>query len=324
MMRGNSKMKNIMNVSLAMMAISTTSCAGLVKSEVKEHEGRIIEFKSDSNGFDTKSFFYEGEKEVIAFDSQFTPEIAKQSIAYLRKYTKKPISWLVITHPNPDKFNGASVFKQEGAKILASENTAKAIPDVHAYKEYYFVEMAKMFPKGQYPQPTLIDQTFIGKMDLVLQGGERIQFQELSHSGVSSTQTVAYIKTAQTLIVGDLIHNQAHAWLEGGIVKGKPTPNIEEWILDLQELESLYPKSTKVLGGRGVSLELKESVKEQTKYLRIARELVRQQLNEMDPKDSQFYKVLAQKFQKQFSNYTLPYMIEYGAYGLVQSELSVK
>jgi glyoxylase-like metal-dependent hydrolase (beta-lactamase superfamily II) len=230
----------------------------------------------------------------------------------------------VITHPNPDKFNGASVFKKEGAKILASENTAKAIPDVHAYKEYYFVEMAKMFPKGQYPQPTLIDQTFIGKMDLVLQGGERIQFQELSHAGVSSTQTVAYIKTAQTLIVGDLIHNQAHAWLEGGIVKGKPTPNIEEWILDLQELESLYPKSTNVLGGRGVSLKLKESVKEQTKYLRIARELVRQQLNEMDPKDSQFYKVLAQKFQKQFPNYTLPYMIEYGAYGLVQSELSVK
>ncbi|OYZ11329.1 MAG: hypothetical protein B7Y39_19465 [Bdellovibrio sp. 28-41-41] len=160
-------MKNLINVSLAMMAISVSGCA-MAPAKGIAHKGRIIEYKSGQEGFDTRTFFYEAENEVVAFDAQFTLELAKKSIAHLRTFTNKPISWLVITHPNPDKFNGASVFKDEGAKILSSKHTADAIPGVHAYKEYYFVEIAKMFKKGEYPQPSPIDQTFEEKMDLVL------------------------------------------------------------------------------------------------------------------------------------------------------------
>ena len=316
-----------MNVTLAMTAISTTACATSVKSN--SQKGRVIEFKSDASGFDTRTFFYEGKNEVIAFDAQFTPELAKQSIAYLRKYTNKPISWLIISHPNPDKFNGASVFKAEGSKILASKSTADAIPGVQAYKEYFFVEIAKMFKKGQYPQPTSVDQVFTGKMDLVLQGGERIELRELSNPGVSTTQTVSYVKSIKTLFVGDLIHNSVHAWLEGGIVNGKPTPAIEGWISDLKEMASLYPADSIVYGGRGISADLSSSVVSQINYLNRAVQLVDDQLKSMGSKASDFsgpnagqlYKILAEKFQQKFPNFELPYMIEYGAYGLVQSEL---
>ena len=321
-------MKTLINTSVAMMAISLSGCS-TVPAKAGTHQGRIIEFKSGPNGFDTRTFFYEGESEVVAFDSQFTPELAKQSIAHLRKFTIKPITWLIIIHPNPDKFNGASVFKDEGAKILASQATANAIPGVHAYKEYYFVEIAKMFKKGEYPQPTAVDQTFNGQMDLVLRGGERIQLRELSQPGVSNTQAVAYIQLINSLIVGDLMHYKAHAWLEGGIVDGKPTPTIEGWISGLKELASLYPQDSLVYGGRGVTANLKTSVAEQIKYLQTAQNLVRKELKSLGAKAREFngpnagamYKRLGEKFQSKFPDYELPYMIEYGAYGLVQMEL---
>lgn len=321
-------MKSLKSMNIVMMAISISGC-GTAPAKAASEAGRIIEFKSGMEGFDTRTLFYEGENEVVAFDAQFTPALAEQSIQYLRKFTKKPITWLVITHPNPDKFNGASVFKAQGAKILSSSATAKAIPEVHAYKEYYFVEIAKMFQKGQYPQPVAVDQTFEEKMDLVLRGGERIELRELSAPGVSSTQTIAYIRSVNSLVVGDLVHHKAHAWLEGGIVNGKPAPTIDGWISDLRELASLYPAEAKVYGGRGLTVELRPGVDEQIAYLEKARALVQDFLQSLGAKAQELngpnagalYKDLAGKFQQEFPGYELSYMIEYGAYGLVQNEL---
>lgn len=311
-------MKTLFSTTIAMMAISLSGCT-TPAARAEEFKGRVIEFKSGPEGFDTRTFFYEGAQEVIAFDAQFTPELAKKSIAHLRTFTEKPITWLVITHPNPDKFNGASVFKAEGAKIISSAATAADIPGVHAYKEYFFVEMAKMFKQGEYPQPVAVDETFDGETEIVLRGGERISLKELSQAGVSSTQTVAHVPSVKALMVGDLVHHKAHAWLEGGIVGGKPTPTLDGWIRDLKELAKMFPADTQVYGGRGVTVDLKTGVAEQISYLQKAQRLVRQYVlgrsaQEMD------YKALSGIFAKEFPDYDLAYMIEYGAYGLVQSE----
>ncbi|MBX9767661.1 MAG: hypothetical protein K2X47_10355, partial [Bdellovibrionales bacterium] len=126
-----------------------------------------------------------------------------------------------------------------------------------------------------------------------------------------------------------LVHHKAHAWLEGGIVDGKPTPTIDGWIADLQELAKLLPRNTMVYGGRGVSANLETVIPEQIRYLQLAREMIRRGLRAMGPKAKDFngpkapalYKSLAEHFQSTFSGYVLSYMIEYGAYGLVQQEL---
>lgn len=311
------------------MAFSLSGCSSIA-AKPNPYQGRIIEFKSGSEGFDTRTFFYEGESEVIAFDAQFTPELAEKSIQHLRTFTQKPISWLVITHPNPDKFNGASVFKTHGAKILASASTAQAIPQVHAYKEYFFVEMAKLFKKGEYPQPVPVDQTFGNQMSLVLKGGETIQLHELAQPGVSNTQSVAYIESTNSLIVGDLIHYKAHAWLEGGIVAGKATPTLTGWIEDLRELNQKFPANTLVYGGRGQTIDLSTAVQTQINYLIQASLLIDSELTKMKnanrefngPEAGSLYKKLAQTFEQKFPDYTLSYLIEYGSYGLVQNKLN--
>ena len=315
-------MKMILNTTIAMMALSLTGCAS-PGTRTTSTSGRVIEFRSGPEGFDTRTFFYEGEQEVIAFDSQFTPSLAKASIAHLRKFTQKPITWLVITHPNPDKFNGTSVFKAEGARIIASAATAEAIPSVHAYKEYFFVEMAKMFKKGDYPALASIDQTFTGNTDLVLRGGERIHLHELAKPGVSSTQTVAYIEEANALMVGDLIHFKSHAWLEGGIIGDKASPTVDGWIADLKELTKTFPQDSKVFGGRGETTDLTTAVKAQVEYLKQSPKIIREQLK-ATPIEKMDYKALTKRFEKAFPDYTLGYLIEYGAYGLTQQVATQK
>lgn len=301
---------------LTLMTVTATGCASELKKD-NSFQGRIIEFKSGPEGFDTKTFFYEAAEEVIAFDAQFTPELAKKSIAHLRTLTQKPLTWLVITHPNPDKFNGASVFNDAGAKIISSTKTSNDIPGVHSYKEYFFVEMAKMFKKGKYPQPILVDQTFDGHFDLFLKGGDKVELRELSSPGVSTTQTVAYLPAVNALVVGDLVHHKVHAWLEGGIVNGKATPTLDGWKADLNELLSIYPTTATVFGGRGQHANLKTVVKAQIDYLDDAINLVDKLLG-ASPKE------IAQNFEQKFPDYELPYMIEYGAYGLVQQRLEMK
>src|SRR5215211_9364290 len=93
--------------------------------------GALYTFDSGEAGFFTKTYFYDTGSEVVAFDAQFTPELAERAIASLREQTDNPLTYLVITHPNPDKFNGAPAFQDEGAKVVASEATADAIPRVH-------------------------------------------------------------------------------------------------------------------------------------------------------------------------------------------------
>src|SRR5215213_7989019 len=175
--------------------------------------GALYTYDSGEAGFFTKTYFYDTGREVVAFDAQFTPELAEAAIASLREQTANPITYLVITHPNPDKFNGAPAFQKEGAQVIASEATEAAIPGVHAYKKAGFVGMG-MFTEETYPQQATIDETFTGTHTLELSDGKTVELSELSKPGVSSTQTVAFIPELNSLIVGDLVHHKLHAWLE--------------------------------------------------------------------------------------------------------------
>lgn len=319
-------MKNLLKTVL----LSTLSFSSFSMEKVLDYKtAQIVEFKSGAEGFDTRTFFYVTPSEVVAIDSQFTPKLAEESIKYLRTFTDKPITTLIITHPNPDKFNGASVFKKLGANIISSKSTSDAIPVVHQYKKYYFVEIAKMFTNENYPEPTLVDSIFIDEKVITLMNNDTLILKELKNPGVSSTQTVIFSKNKNALFVGDLVHHKAHAWLEGGIVAGKPVPTIDGWISDLMELKTLYPSNPIVYGGRGLSVILKKAVKAQVTYLKKSLEIIKNEIktNRMTKKDlgseleKTFNAELEKRFVSEFPDYQLPYMITYGSYGLVQSLL---
>jgi glyoxylase-like metal-dependent hydrolase (beta-lactamase superfamily II) len=306
-------MKTLNLALTALLSLTGISCA---HTKVSSPAQKIYTFESDANGFNTKNFFYDNGQEVVVFDAQFTPEIAKKSIEFLRTKTQNPITFVIVTHPNPDKFNGASVFQKLGAKVISSQKTAQNLPCVHAYKKYYLVEMAKMFTEQTYPQEARIDITFNQKHDLSLGNGEVIRLQELSSAGVSTNQTVAIIPQANAVVVGDLVHHKAHAWLEGGIVDGKATPTINGWIADLKELASIVKKGTLVYGGRGEVVDVEKAVPAQIDYLKRADEVV----TKLAKKSGDQTAAIQAELEKNFPEYGLSYMIQYGVYGLVQSK----
>jgi glyoxylase-like metal-dependent hydrolase (beta-lactamase superfamily II) len=285
--------------------------------------GEMYVFESDGNGFNTKTVFYDDGKEVVAFDAQFTEAAAEQAIDFLRAKTQNPIRYLVVTHPNPDKFNGIPAFRKVGAEVVMSNLSAGNMAGVHAYKKYYFVEMAKMFTDDTYPKLTEADITFEDTYEIALENGGKIMLTELKRSGVSTNQTIAHIMTADVLVVGDLVHHRAHAWLEGPIVNGAASYVGENWINTLKTLEEMYAGSVSVYGGRGEIGALSDVVPQQIAYLQKAERITRDYVDTLEgatlaeKKANVDYARLQKIFEEAFPGYGLGYMILYGAYGIV-------
>jgi glyoxylase-like metal-dependent hydrolase (beta-lactamase superfamily II) len=277
----------------------------------------LTAFTSDGSGFDTNTWWLDTGREVVVFDAQFTVAHAERAIAAIRSTTSSPITWLVVTHPNPDKFNGAPAFQAIGAKVVASKATAAAIPGVHAYKKAFFVGVGA-FTAATYPAEPRIDQTFEGSLSIA---GGAVELAELRHPGVSTTQTVARIAGQKAIVVGDLVHTRTHAWLEGGIRDGRPAPDLAAWRAALDELAGFAGWT--VHPGRGPAAPLDQALSEQKTYLTQVDEIVRSYVAALPDKSelsgsnaAVHWKALTAAAVKAFPEHGLPYLIEYGVYGL--------
>jgi glyoxylase-like metal-dependent hydrolase (beta-lactamase superfamily II) len=291
--------------------------------------GALSVFDSGEAGFFTRTYFYDTGGTVVAFDAQFTPALAETALADLRRRSASPVQYLVVTHPNPDKFNGAPAFQEVGAHVIASQATAEAIPEVHAYQRAFFVGNG-MFTEESYPRQASVDETFTEGMTLHLGPAHTVELVKLGQPGVSSSQTVAYLPERHALIVGDLIHHKVHAWLEGGIVAGKATPAIAGWIADLRELEERFTSDPEpmVYGGRGEPAPLSEAVAAQVAYLTRADAIVSDyvaalgdEAGQLDgPEAAAHYLAIQDEVAQAFPDYTYPAMIGFSVYGLVNAK----
>ncbi|MCY1059512.1 MBL fold metallo-hydrolase [Nannocystis sp. SCPEA4] len=304
------------------LALAAVLCCAAA-CDAPEAAGILHTFTSDAAGFDTHSFYYDTGREVVVFDAQFTEPLAEALVDDIRAHTDSPIRYVVITHPNPDKFNGVGPLRAAGATIVASDATAAAIPGVHAYKRAAFIANGT-FTEDTYPPEATVDRTFADTLQLDLLGDATIELQVLANSGVSSTQTVAHIPAIDALIVGDLVHHDVHAWLEGGIVDGAPRPDLTAWSAALDELRAWGDVT--VHGGRGASAPVELAVTAQQDYLRGIDEVVRDYVAGVDDPDAftgdaaaGHYAAITEAARAAFPQRGLDYLITYGVYGLVAS-----
>lgn len=276
-------------------------------------------FTSGEAGFHTNSAWIDTGSEVVVFDTQFTPALAEELKDAIAAQTDSPIRWAVVTHPNPDKFNGASVFADAGATIVASEATVAAMPGVHEYKKAYFTSVG-MFTEETYPALPAVDLVFAGSLDLPV-AGAAVRLEELTHPGVTTTQTVA--RVGETVIVGDLVAADTHAWLEGGIVDGSALPDLAGWRAALAELlDRVGPEAT-VVPGRGPAARAGDVLPAQIAYLEDAETLTRDYLAGLDDAAAALaddgdthYAALAEQLGARYPDHAHAYLVQYGIYGL--------
>lgn len=292
--------------------------------------GTLTAFTSDAAGFDTHTYYYDDGKEVTLIDTQFVPSLTAAMVEQVKRTTSSPITRVIVTHANPDKYNGLPYLHKLGVESITSAAVAKDMPVVHAYKENFWVNQAKAFKPGTYPAFENVKTTFDKSRTITLKSGETITLFELANPGVTTHQVVVRIDQTGDLIVGDLVHPKAHLWLEGGLVDGKPRPDLKRWSDALGELPKLAEgkPNARLYGGRGRVVSVSEAVRGEQQYLAKAQALVVNYVGTLgarkgelaDPaKSGAHYKELEKRFASAFPDYKLPYMIGYSVYGLVNS-----
>lgn len=291
--------------------------------------GKLGVFTSDGKGFDTHTFYYDDGKEVVLIDTQFVPTLTQAMLEQVRRETKSAVTTVIVTHPNPDKFNGLAWLHSQGIRSISSSAVAGAMSSVHEYKHDFWVNRMKAFKPGEYPKFEKVTERFDQSKTLRLKSGETLTLVALRNPGVASAQVVVRIDNTGDLIVGDLVHHKAHAWLEGGIFNGKATPRIDGWTAALDELPNLaagHPQA-KVYGGRGEFTLVADAVKAQKAYLRQANEITREYVQSLGAKRSELnddstatahYDALTSRIAEAFPDYRYPYMVKYSVYGLAQ------
>lgn len=304
------------------------ACAALASTGAAA--GTLSAFTSDANGFDTHTYFYDDGKEVTLIDTQFVPKLTEAMVEQVKATTRSPITRVIVTHANPDKYNGLPYLHKLGVESVSSAAVARDMPVVHAYKENFWVNNAKAFKPGTYPSFENVKTTFNKSRTIKLKSGETITLFELANPGVTTHQVVVRIDQSGDLVVGDLVHTKAHLWLEGGLVDGKPRPDLKRWSDAVGELPKLSAgkPDARLYGGRGEVMKVTDAVREQQAYLNKAQALVVNYVGELgerkgelaDPqKSGAHYKELEKRFASSFPDYKLPYMIGYSVYGLVNA-----
>jgi glyoxylase-like metal-dependent hydrolase (beta-lactamase superfamily II) len=56
---------------------------------------------------------------VVVIDALASPEQGEQLLQAVRRVTRQPIKWLILTHHHPDHHFGAVVFRRLGARVIA-------------------------------------------------------------------------------------------------------------------------------------------------------------------------------------------------------------
>jgi glyoxylase-like metal-dependent hydrolase (beta-lactamase superfamily II) len=318
--------KGTTKILAAALGLFTVVSLGAMSSP-RASAGTLHTYTSDSQGFDTHSYWYDDGQEVTLIDTQFLPSLTEAMLKDIAQKTTSKPTRVIVTHANPDKFNGLSLLHAKGIISIASQATAQAMAEVNAYKRAFWIDTAKAFTAENYPAFAPVKETFQTETKITLASGETLTLIPLTHAGVARAQTVVRIDASGDLLVGDLVHYKAHYWLEGGIVNGKPAPDLKAWQAALEELAAI-PGVKRVYGGRGSVASLDDIMASEPAYLAKAQELVDAYLIALkgqiatldDPEQAAaHYSAIEARFKAAFPERALSYLIGYGIYGLVHA-----
>jgi glyoxylase-like metal-dependent hydrolase (beta-lactamase superfamily II) len=103
---------------------------------------------STGEGLGANSGFVVGSRGVLVVDARQTPALANGLLEAVRSVTDAPVLYLVYTHYHPDHTWGASVFKDEGALLLACPETGRLLEFYSPrYLEYYRQSAPSVFDR---------------------------------------------------------------------------------------------------------------------------------------------------------------------------------
>jgi metallo-beta-lactamase class B len=201
----------------------------------EKEEGRIdlvklteqIYIAEDHFYYRENSAVYIGDKEVTVISATWTPETARLLADKIRSITNKPIKSVVNTHFHFDRVGGNPYFKKIGAKIIASNLTAKLM---QKNWDERLKDTQKDYPN--YPSIPFVapDITFNDKYEL-----ENGKIQILYFGPAHTEDGVVVYFPDDKILFGDCILKEKLGWLGDA--------NLTEYPKTLERIKKLKIKT---------------------------------------------------------------------------------
>jgi cyclase len=189
---------------------------------------------SSEGGLGANSGFVVGDESVLVIDSRFTDSHARQLLEAIRSVSDLPVRYLVNTHYHPDHVWGNSVFRAEGAIILARPETKIEMERFSPiYMEYYKQRKPDVFEMIKDVEPVLPDSLVGDELRLDLGGIEAVV--SFFGPGHTAGDLVVSVPSKKIVFTGGLVSNGYHPNM------GDQGADFSNWLLILDRIEESHP-----------------------------------------------------------------------------------
>ena len=236
-------------IAAALAAAIVTGCSqqadisgtGLIRLDESVYAW-IASGPSSAEGLGANSGFIVGDESVLVVDSRFSYNHARQLLEAIRSITDLPVSYLVNTHYHPDHVWGNSIFRAEGAIILARPETNIEMERFNPiYRDYYRDRKPEVFEMIKDVEPALPDSLVADELRLDLGGIEVV----VTYFGPGHTagDLVVAVPSKRIVFTGGLVSNGYHPNM------GDQGADFGNWLITLDRLDDEQPRM--VVPGQG-------------------------------------------------------------------------
>ncbi len=217
----------------------------------------------ENRGFISNAFGILTKEGWIVIDSLTNPSLAKEFIGELKKVSKKPILFLIITHYHLDHWYGAKAFKEEGAKVIGHINLKKVYDTGEAHQ---VLETQKKIFKEVLKDVELVPPDITVKDRKVLKVGEEEIVIYAVGPAHTNTDLVIMWKNRNILFAGDLVYKNRIPFM------GDRNSSSKGWLEVLKWIKTLKPKL--ILAGHNYPLDI-SAVDWTYAYIKFVRDKVK-------------------------------------------------
>jgi glyoxylase-like metal-dependent hydrolase (beta-lactamase superfamily II) len=170
---------------------------------------------------------------VVVVDALASPQQGESLLAVIRRETRQPVRWLILTHHHPDHHFGAIVFRRAGAKVIAHPDrrvlASEGGEDAEVADWIRVVGLQAMHGFAFADTP---DRPVTGSDTLCL-GGRTIVVRAAG-GGHSAGDLLVWLPRERVLYAGDLLVEDGVTMVVDGSVRG-----LER---GLAVIDSLHPR----------------------------------------------------------------------------------
>jgi cyclase len=212
-----------------------------------------------NKGFVSNMCYVDMGDSLVVLDAGPTYNFAKEFYAVMKKeYPKLKVSHVILSNYHDDRIQGASYFKELGAKIVGHITINEDI-DENPSK---FERMKRILPKEVYNGTKVIHaDTLVEGGDFIKGSHKTLEIIKPSEVSEEKSDIAIYSKDDSFLFVGNIVFN-------GRLLSYKNTSNIDGWIEAIENLAKIDAEH--FLGGHGIEYG-KYSYKPSLEYLQILR-----------------------------------------------------